>query len=358
MSINGETATEPISELEQRLKALEHQVSSLATEQLCLAEGSDELERQVRQRTASLQALNQELAIELAKSKITLEQNKQEEIALLESSSISSTEDISERKLLAQENARLTALLDSSGVEIIRLNRCKDDFMSTISHELRAPFNPILGTLDAIQQRSQGPITEWQERSLVLIVDRVKHLLRLIDKILAVASDTAVHPEELPISNIETAKFCQARFAAVREEAKRKGLRLITNIMPNATEIAIDEVRIRQVVDELLDNAVKFNKSGGSVSLDVYLEQCSNPSICLSISDNGIGIATEDFDKLFQPFSQLSSGLSRRYNGMGFGLTLVKQLVEQHGGTVEFRSKLDEGSCFLVRLPLRTSPVR
>jgi PAS domain S-box-containing protein len=495
MSTNGQT-TEPISQIEQRLKALENQVSSL-TGQLGLAEGNDELERQVRQRTASLQALNQELAIELAKSKITLAQSKQAEIALqdsqrfiqriadaspniiyvydiqeqrniyvnhqiskilgyspteiqgmgdnffinlmhpedfnripdeyariaigqddetfefeyrmkhangqwrwlhsrhvvfnrdgdgnvkqtigtadditdrkrleqeksqlivlLESSSIGSTEDTTERERLAQENARLTTLLESSSVEIIRLNQLKTDFMSTITHELRSPFNPILGTLNAMQQRNLGPITDHQESSLVVIIDRAKHVLKLIDKILSVASINAVRPEELPISNIETAKFCQARFAAAKEQSKRKGVRLITNIMPNATEIAIDEVRISQVVDELLDNAIKFSKSGGSVSLDVYLEQSSQPALCFSISDHGIGIATEDFDKLFQPFLQLSTGLSRRYNGMGLGLTLAKQLVEQHGGTVEFRSKLDEGSCFVVRLPLITSPVQ
>ncbi len=494
MSTNGVIATEPNSEIDQRLKALEHKVSSLETEQLGVAETDDEVERQVRQRTASLQALNQELAIELAKSKITLEQSNQAEIALqesqrfirriadaspnilyvydiqeqrniyvnhqiskilgyspdeiqgmgdnlfmnlmhpedleripdeygriaigeddevfefeyrmkhangqwrwlhsrhvvfhrdgdgnvkqtigtadditerkrleqeksqlialLESSSIGTTEDIAQREHLEQENSRLTALLYSSSAELIRLSQLKSDFMSTITHELRSPFNPMLGGLEAMQNGSQGPLTHHQQTSIIVIIERFKHLLRLIDRILSATLNRDGNIAPIRISNVETAKFCRARFAAVRQDAGYQGLRLITNIAPNVTEIAIDEARISKVVGELLDNAIKFNKYGGRVTLEVYLEELESvQSLCFSISDTGIGIADQDLGKLFQPFVQLSTGLSRRYSGIGLGLTLVKQFVELHGGSVEVRSQVDEGSCFVVRLPSET----
>lgn len=495
MKIDGVATTEANSEIYRRLKALEDKFSSLETKQLVLVTKDDELERKVRERTASLEALNQELAIELAQSKIALEQSKQTEISLYDSqrfikriadaspniiyvydiqeqrniyvndriskilgyspaeiqgmgdnlfmnlmhpedlervpdeysriaigededlfefeyrmkhangqwrwlhsrhvvfhrdrdgkvkqtigtadditdrkrleqeksqlitlfksSSIGTVQDTTERERLEQENARLTALLDSLSPELIRLRNMKSDFISTITHELRSPFNPILGMLDVMQQRLQGPLTDSQESSLSVVLERSKHLLRLIDRLLSIASNNNGTFEELKISNVETAKFCQARFAVIKQYARRKGLQLTTNIAPNATEIAIDEVRIREVIDELLDNALKFNKHGGRVELDVYWEELESVrSLCFSISDTGIGIAAEDLDKLFQPFVQLSTGLSRRYNGMGLGLTVVKQFVELHGGSVEVRSELDKGSCFIVRLPSGSS---
>jgi len=135
------------------------------------------------------------------------------------------------------------------------------------------------------------------------------------------------------------------------------------NIAPDLPNLLVDERRIRQVLINLLSNAVKFTPKGGNVTLQVTLEQLAgevfSPSSYLRIAviDTGIGIAPENFHKLFQPFVQIDSSLSRKYEGTGLGLALVKRIVEMHGGRVEVSSRIGVGSCFTVDLPYGNSPL-
>jgi CheY-like chemotaxis protein/anti-sigma regulatory factor (Ser/Thr protein kinase) len=138
----------------------------------------------------------------------------------------------------------------------------------------------------------------------------------------------------------------------VKQQALQKDITLATNINTTLENILVDERRIKQVLINLLSNAVKFTPTGGRVSLEVNLEQSDRGTFfCFSITDNGIGLAEIDVPKLFQPFVQIDSSLSRQYAGTGLGLALVKQIVELHDGSVVVHSILGEGSCFIVKLP-------
>jgi PAS domain S-box-containing protein len=279
-----------------------------------------------------------------------LEQEKSQLIALLESSSIGTSEDRPERERLERENARLTALLESSNTELIRATRLKREFLATINHELRTPLNPIIGMAQALQHENGDRVNDKQRRSLFIIETSGKQLLTLIERMLEAAVNAIGNPPTF--ANVEIAQLCHASVAAVQPLAFQKQIELTSNIPADLGDISIDERGIHRVLKELLNNAMKFNTPGNSAKLDVYWEeQDLARTLCFAISDTGIGIAAENFDKLFQPFLQLDSGLNRRYDGVGLGLNLSRQIVEQHGGSIEFTTKLGVGSCFVVRLP-------
>jgi PAS domain S-box-containing protein len=279
-----------------------------------------------------------------------LEQEKSQLIALLESSSMGTSDDRPERDRLERENSRLTALLESSNTELIRATRLKSEFLATISHEFRTPLNPIIGMSEALQSSTKDPVSDNQRRSLFIIETSGRQLLTTIERTIEASVNALGNP--LTFATVEIAQLCHASLAAVQPLVIKKQIESIGNIPADLGQISIDERGIHRVLTELLNNAIKFNTPGNSVKLDVYWEeQDLARTLCFSISDTGIGIAPENFDKLFQPFLQLDSGLNRRYNGLGLGLTLAQQIVEQHGGSIEFTSELGAGSCFVVRLP-------
>ncbi|MFN9175540.1 MAG: ATP-binding protein [Synechocystis sp.] len=144
--------------------------------------------------------------------------------------------------------------------------------------------------------------------------------------------------------------------AFIRQFAQQKNIALQCEFPPILPTLDVDERRIRQVLINLLNNAVKFTPEGGTVTLSVALDsnltqQNSLPQLQITVQDTGIGIAPENLDKLFQPFVQIDSALNRRYDGTGLGLALVKKIVELHGGTVGVTSQLNIGSCFFITLP-------
>jgi CheY-like chemotaxis protein/anti-sigma regulatory factor (Ser/Thr protein kinase) len=140
----------------------------------------------------------------------------------------------------------------------------------------------------------------------------------------------------------------------VKQQALKKQIQLHMIIPPHLPTIQVDERRIRQVLINLLNNAVKFTPDGGHVRLEVMLLtlESNQEYVRIKVTDTGIGIAPENIDKLFKPFIQIDSALNRKYEGTGLGLALVKQIVELHGGRVELTSELGVGSCFTVDLPI------
>jgi PAS domain S-box-containing protein len=280
-----------------------------------------------------------------------LEQEKSQLIALLESSSIGTSENRPERERLERENSRLTALLESSNTELIRATSLKREFLAIINHEIRTPLNPIIGMAQALQYDSRDGLNDQQKRSLFIIETSGQQLLTLVERMLEASVNAIGNPPTF--ANVEIAQLCQASLAAVQPLAVKKKIELTSNIPADLGDISMDESGIHRVLKELLNNAIEFNVPGNSAKLDVYWEeQDLVRTLCFAISDTGIGIATENFDKLFQPFLQLDSGLNRRYGGVGLGLNLSQQIVEQHGGSIEFTTELGAGSCFVVRLPV------
>ncbi|MEO1623310.1 MAG: ATP-binding protein, partial [Cyanobacteria bacterium J06632_3] len=163
----------------------------------------------------------------------------------------------------------------------------------------------------------------------------------------------------LEYSLVSITHLCQASLTFVRQQSLDKGVQLHLNIPWNLPDIQVDERRFRQVLINLLDNAVKFTPAGGDVTLKVALlppdESHDQQYLSFAISDTGIGISLEQMNRLFRPFVQIDSSLNRQYEGTGLGLVLVKRIVELHGGYVNVTSAVEVGSCFTIELPYDTA---
>jgi len=262
---------------------------------------------------------------------------------------------------LKQKQEKLTQTNEAlalSNEDLARATRLKDEFLANMSHELRTPLNAILGMTEGLQEQVYGPVNPKQLYSLQTIERSGGHLLALINEILDLAKIESGQLE-LEYASTAIAPLCRSSLAFIKQQALNKRIQIQIQIPQALPEIWIDERRIRQVLINLLNNAVKFTPEGGNITLDVVpiVKPDTSAQSCLriTVTDNGIGIAPENANKLFQPFIQIDSALNRQYEGTGLGLALVKRLVELHGGQVSLTSELGKGSCFMVDLPYQNS---
>ncbi|WP_440948642.1 CHASE4 domain-containing protein [Methanosarcina sp. T3] len=227
-------------------------------------------------------------------------------------------------------------------------NRTKSEFLANMSHELRTPLNSIIGFSDLLYEKIYGNLNEKQLKAVGNISNSGKHLLNLINEILDL-SKVEAGSFELHYSTFWLAEV----FAEVRDMlfpfAASKGLKIELEIESNLPRVYADKERILQVLSNLVTNAVKFSNENGcirvkAVKVDGFLK--------ITVADDGIGIAAADHEKLFKPFSQIDSFSSKKYQGTGLGLALVKEIVQLHGGTVWFESEAGKGSIFGFSIPL------
>ncbi|MEM7532736.1 MAG: GAF domain-containing protein, partial [Chloroflexota bacterium] len=254
-----------------------------------------------------------------------------------------------ERESLAQRVEESTAELRAANVELARVARAKDEFLASMSHELRTPLNAILGMAEILQEEIYGPITPQQLLSLETIESSGHHLLSLINDILDVAKIGAGRLE-IHIESVHIPSLVNASLQLVRQAADKKGLTITCRIDELVRNIDADERRLKQILVNLLSNAVKFTPKDGQVGLEVQGYPDENVAR-FTVWDTGIGIAEEDLARLFRPFVQLDSRLSREYTGTGLGLVLVSSLADMHGGSVAVESDVGYGSRFTVSIP-------
>jgi PAS domain S-box-containing protein len=233
--------------------------------------------------------------------------------------------------------------------ELEHANRTKDEFLANMSHELRTPLTGILGFTESMQLSSYGQPNEKQIKALQNIEASGRHLLALINDILDLSKIEAgrfdIYPE---LISVEAA--CRASLMFVKGQAQKKSLQLEYQLEKNVRSVFADPRRLKQILVNLLSNAVKFTPEKGKVTLAVRNDP-EKGQIDFSVADTGIGIAKEDLDHLFSPFTQVDSSLNRKYEGTGLGLVLVLRLAEMHGGNVQVETELGRGSCFTVSLP-------
>jgi PAS domain S-box-containing protein len=252
--------------------------------------------------------------------------------------------DISMRKK-AEEALRL------ANAEMERAMRLKDEFLANMSHELRTPLNGVLAFSESLQEQIYGPLNERQLKSVHNIEVSGQHLLSLINDLLDLSKIEA-GKLELNLETVMVDQICRASLMFVKEIAYKKRIQLsYHNDQPRA-KFHADARRLKQMLVNLLNNAVKFTPEGGQVQLSVAVHT-SEQQIQFAVQDTGPGIAAEHLTKLFQPFMQLDSGLARQFEGTGLGLALVKRLTMQHGGSVHVESAgiPGQGSCFTIVLP-------
>lgn len=238
--------------------------------------------------------------------------------------------------------------LEEEKRQLEELDHLKNRFMASVTHELKTPLNAIIGFSELLMSGTYGEINENQRNYLENIYVSGKHLLSLISDILdymqVQAGGLFLHLEDL-----ETRPFLASTLELMRQEAVRRGVEISLEMENAPSRIIADRRRLRQVILNLLSNALKFTPSGGNVLLRAG---SSDGGLLIEVKDTGVGIKPEDQDKLFQEFVQVGEG-TRAAGGTGLGLALSKQLVELHGGHIWFTSEPGKGSTFSFTLPPR-----
>lgn len=246
-------------------------------------------------------------------------------------------------------------------------NRAKSDFLANMSHELRTPLNSIIGFSDILRDGMAGPVSKEQKEFLNDIRSSGSHLLSLINDILDLSKIEA-GKMELEISEFNLRDLIDHSLLMFKEKAMKHNIDLKADIQKEIGNIVADERKIKQILFNLLSNAFKFTPDGGSVQVSAH--KTTSPFLPLDkrrlggvtpdsdyieiiVEDTGIGISQEDQKKLFQPFQQLESSLTKKYAGTGLGLSLCKRFVELHSGRIWVKSETGKGSKFIFVIPMR-----
>lgn len=257
--------------------------------------------------------------------------------------------DVTERQR-AEENLRQALTeLNQANADLAQASRLKDEFLANMSHELRTPLNAILGLSESLLEQVSAALTPRQIKSVTTIATSGQHLLVLINDILDLSKIEA-GKLELNLESINVEEFCQSCLVFVRTQAMQKKIGVGFAHDGSGSTFLADPKRLKQVLVNLLTNAVKFTPEGGHIGLTVAVPE-DEEVVRFTVWDTGIGIAPADAAKLFHAFTQIDSGLSRAQEGTGLGLALVAKLVELHGGGVTLESDPDKGSRFTVTLP-------
>jgi signal transduction histidine kinase/ActR/RegA family two-component response regulator len=254
-----------------------------------------------------------------------------------------------ERNQLVQRVEERTADLSRANSNLARALRVKDEFLANMSHELRTPLNAILGLSESLAEQIAGPLNEKQQKYISTISESGHHLLSLINDILDLAKIDAGQIT-MDINKVDIHAVCQASLRMIKQLAQKKSQEVSLEIDNGLGLMWADERRLKQMMVNLLGNAVKFTPENGRLGLEVHGDEEAN-QVSITVWDNGIGIKEEDLARLFQPFVQLDSGLAREATGTGLGLALVAQMARLHGGSVNVTSEAEKGSRFTIILP-------
>ncbi|HEY4591889.1 MAG TPA: ATP-binding protein, partial [Thermoanaerobaculia bacterium] len=300
-------------------RKVEERTAELAEANAALRRMYDELEELVQQRTAQLSVANEDLKRE-----------------------------IRVREWAEQERARLLVLEQQARKQAEEANRTKDEFLATLSHELRTPLNAILGWVQVLRTGKLDAAAT--SRALETIERNSRAQAQLIADLLDV-SRIITGKLRLDFRPVDLRRIIDAALDSVRPAADAKGIQLEVSIAPLASPVLGDADRLQQVIWNLLSNSIKFTSRGGRV--EVRLREADANAV-IQVSDTGIGIRPDFLPYVFDRFRQAEGSITRTHGGLGLGLSIVRHLIELHGGTAEVESEGEgKGATFTVRLPLR-----
>ncbi len=275
------------------------------------------------------------------------------------------------------ELKRFERTLQQKNLEFEEASRMKSEFLANMSHELRTPLNAIIGFSEVLRDGLLGELTEQQRKFIGDIFGSGKHLLSLINDILDL-SKVEAGKMTLDLEPMQVSAFLKNSLSIISERATSRQIRLSMDPTEALGTLVADPRKVKQIVYNLLSNAVKFTAEGGRVTLRarrVGRAEVLPPSgsgisrsfpladsdfaefLQIGVTDNGIGISAEGLEQLFKPFSQIDTGLARKFEGTGLGLAMVRVLTELHGGALSVESSAGGGSCFTVWLPMRPPEV-
>ncbi len=257
-----------------------------------------------------------------------------------------------EQEHLREENENSKKLLNES----ILSETLKTEFFSNLSHELRTPLNVILSTLQLLELYMRNEDIETMRGKLGRLVRIMKQncyrQLRLVNNMIDITKLDAGY-FELDLQNCNIVSLVENITLSVSEYIRNKSLRLIFNTELNECTLACDPDKVERVILNLLSNSIKFTNEGGSMAVSIYEE---DGSVVISIKDTGIGIPEDKIGIIFDRFRQVDKSLTRKQEGSGIGLSIVKSLIELHGGEISVSSVYGRGTEFIIRLPIRVLP--
>ncbi len=265
-----------------------------------------------------------------------------------------------------RELAEKTASLQEAYDKLKELDRLKSNFLATVSHELRTPLTSIIGYSEMLEGGLAGALSSEQQEFVTTIRQKGDQLLALITSLLDMSK---LERGRLSIARqpVDAAALVDEVVTTVTPTARRKGVTLDVHVDSALPTLSADPIRLRQVLINLTDNAIKFTPSGGHVELGarattmgddgggsrlgLALMAAPTRAIALTVRDTGIGMNTAELPRIFDAFYQVDGSSTREHGGAGLGLSIVKRLVEAHGGTIEVESKTGEGTTFTVTVP-------
>jgi len=275
---------------------------------------------------------------------------------------------------LEEKNVKLKMAVDKARES----DRMKSEFLANMSHELRTPLNHIIGFTELVVDKNFGDLNDTQEEYLTDALHSSKHLLLLINDILDL-SKVEAGKLELELSDVNLKMILENSLVMIKEKAIKHGIKLLRNMDGIPETIRADERKFKQIMYNLMSNAVKFTPDGGEIRLTADLAdgssllddskekigsegdltamshelRSSQKFVRISVTDTGIGLKHKDQERIFNVFEQIETSASRKYQGTGLGLSLTKQLVELHGGRIWVESEGEEkGSTFIFTIPL------
>jgi signal transduction histidine kinase len=252
---------------------------------------------------------------------------------------------IERERLLASERETAEALAEQNA-RLIELDRMKDQFVSSVSHELRTPLTSMVGYLELLVEGEAGELNEEQEHFVEIVNRNCLRLNRLVDDILFVARVDAGRLS-LERETVEFGELAGAAVESARAAAEAKGVELRLSAEDDMPQLEADPLRLAQLLDNLISNAIKFTPEGGSVTVSV--SKSDGAGVHLEVADTGVGVPADEVGKLFDRFFRAStSGVAK---GTGLGLSIVKSIVDVHGGSVSVDSTEGAGTTFVVDLP-------
>jgi len=255
-----------------------------------------------------------------------------------------------DQAVIAIQNVRLFREIEEKSRQLEVANKHKSEFLANMSHELRTPLNAIIGFSEVLQEKLFGDVNAKQEDYLRDIHSSGKHLLGLINDILDLSKVEAGRME-LDLSTFDVGAALANAMTLVRERAQRHGIALGKTVEPTLGEVTADERKVKQILVNLLTNAVKFTPDGGSVDVMARRE---SEAIVIAVRDTGIGIAPEDHEAVFEEFRQVGHHYTNKQEGTGLGLTLTRRIVELHGGRIWVESELGKGATFTFTIPFKS----
>src|SRR5712691_2212562 len=249
---------------------------------------------------------------------------------------------------VANENADLVSELRVNNLQLERANRLKSEFLASVSHELRTPMNAIIGYTKLMLDGLVGELTAQQQTDLFRVAQAADNLLGLINGLLDLAKIEA-GKMELNVEEVSIAEVTEEALELVRPHADEKGLEVRSLVLSDLPRVWGDRARVRQILANMLANAVKFTERGSVTVSAVAAEGW----VTISVADTGVGISPEAQAYVFDEFRQADSSTTRRYGGTGLGLAISRRLVTLHGGRIWVESEVGKGSTFHFTLPIR-----